>query len=134
MKFTTMKQAAQFRITENEDNYWIEDYWKAAIEIFTMDCAETINFFQKDCTDEEFYWLSEIFEEIAEKIQSKELISTWRSRLAAVRPENYCQQNFQSKEMRQYVDYSEYVRSIEQEINYAEGRIVEQFSTKDVSK
>ena len=24
MKFTTMKQAAQFRITENEDDYWIE--------------------------------------------------------------------------------------------------------------
>lgn len=52
MKFTTMKQAAQFRITENEDDYWIEDYWKAAIEIFTKDCAKTIKFFQKDCTYE----------------------------------------------------------------------------------
>ena len=82
MKFTTMKQAAQFRITEKEDNYWIEDYWKAAI-------------------------------------------STWRSRLASVSSENYCQQNFTSKEMRQYVDYSEYVRSIKQEIDYAEGRIGE---------
>ena len=114
MKFTTMKQAAQFRITEKEDNYWIEDYWKAAIEIFTKDCAKTMKFFQNDCTDEEFYWLSEIFEEIAEKTQSKELISTWRSRLASV-----------SSEMRQYVDYSEYVRSIKQEIDYAEGRIGE---------
>ena len=112
MKFTTMKQAAQFRITENEDDYWIEDYWKAAIEIFTKDCAKTIKFFQKDCTYEEFYWVSEIFEEIAEK------------RLAVVRPESYCKQNFHSKEM-QHVDYSEYVRSIEQEINYAEGRIIE---------
>ena len=70
MKFTTMKQAAQFRITENEDDYWIEDYWKAAIEIFTKDCAKTMKFFQNDCTDEEFYWLSEIFEEIAEKTKS----------------------------------------------------------------
>ena len=112
MKFTTMKQAAQFRITENEDDYWIEDYWKAAIEIFTKDCAKTIKFFQKDCTYEEFYWVSEIFEEIAEKTQSKELISTWRSRLTVVRPESYCKQNFHSKEM-QHVDYSEYVRSIE---------------------
>ena len=125
MKFTTMKQAAQFRITEKEDHYWIEDDWKAAIEIFTKDCAKTMKFFQNDCTDEEFYWLSEIFEEIAEKTQSKELISTWRSRLASVSSENYCQQNFTSKEMRQYVDYSEYVRSIKQEIDYAEGRIGE---------
>lgn len=73
MKFTTMKQAAQFRITENEDDYWIEDYWKAAIEIFTKDCAKTIKFFQKDCTYEEFYWVSEIFEEIAEKHKVKSL-------------------------------------------------------------
>ncbi len=125
MKFTTMKQAAQFRITENEDNYWIEDYWREAVEIFTKDCAKTINFFLHDCTDEEFYWLSEIFEEIAEKTQSKQLISAWRSRLDAVKPENYCQKNFKSKDMQRYVDYSEYARRIEQEINYAEERIAE---------
>ena len=106
------------------ENIYEADSAEAAIEIFTKDCAKTIKFFQKDCTYEEFYWVSEIFEEIAEKTQSKELISTWRSRLAVVRPESYCKQNFHSKEM-QHVDYSEYVRSIEQEINYAEGRIIE---------
>ena len=42
MKFTTMKQAAQFRITENEDDYWIEDYWKAAIEIFNNNNIDLI--------------------------------------------------------------------------------------------
>ena len=86
---------------------------------------KSIDFFLHDCTDEEFYWLSEAFEEIADKAQSKNLISTWRSRLAAVTSENYCRENFISKEMRQHVDYTEYVRSIEQEINYAEGKIGE---------
>lgn len=89
-----MKQAAQFRINENDIDYWIEDYWKAAIKIFTSNVNETIMFFRQECTDEEFYWLSEIFEEIAEKTQSSELIQVWRTRLSAVSPEKYNQTNF----------------------------------------
>ena len=110
---------------ETQDNwdYGIEQCWKKYIDILSADIEKSIDFFLHDCTDEEFYWLSEAFEEIADKTQSKNLISTWRSRLAAVTSENYCQENFISKEMRQQVDYPEYVRSIEQEINYAERKI-----------
>ena len=112
---------------ETQDNwdYGIEQCWKKYVKIFSANIDKSVEFFLHDCTDEEFYWISEGFEEIAEKTQSKELISAWRSRLAAVSPKNYCQKNFKSKNMRQYVDYAEYVRSIEQDIDYAEGRIVE---------
>ena len=44
MKFDTLKEAAHFRVVENEDNYWIEDYWKVTIELFTKDVATTIKF------------------------------------------------------------------------------------------
>ena len=125
IKFNTLKEAAHFRIIENEDNYGIEDYWKAAIKIFTDDVVATIMFLQNDCDDEELYVLSELFEEIVEQTQSKELVSVLRSRLTKVIPENYQQQNFKSEYMRKWVDYNEYVRSIEEEINYAEGRIRE---------
>lgn len=112
---------------ETQDNwdYGIEQCWKKYIDILSANIEKSIYFFLHDCTDEEFYWLSEVFEEIADKTQSKKLVSAWRSRLAAVTPENYCQENFISKELRQHVDYPEYVRSIEQEIEYAEGRIDE---------
>ena len=112
---------------ETQDNwdYGIEQCWKKYVEILSADIDKSIEFFLHDCTDEEFYWLSEIFEEIAEKTQSKQLIFAWRSRLAAVSPENYCQKNFKSKDMRQYIDYSEYVRRIKQEVDYAEERIAE---------
>ena len=123
MKFNTLKEAAQFRIRENEDDYWIKDYWKAAIEIFTKNCNETIKFFQNECTDEEFYWLSEIFEKIAEITQSKELVSALHSRLLKVTPENYNQQAFASEHMKKMVDYNEYVREISEEIEFAEGKI-----------
>lgn len=125
IKFNTLKEAAQFRIFESENNYWIEEYWKAAIELFTKDITSTIMFLQNDCDDEELYFLSEIFEEIIEKTQSKEIISTLRSRLAEVTSENYNQQNFKSEYMRKYVDYNKYVKGIQEEINYAEGRIID---------
>lgn len=45
MKFHTLKEAARFRISESENNYWIEDYWKAAIETAVRNMDETIRFF-----------------------------------------------------------------------------------------
>ena len=125
IKFDTLKEAAHFRVVESEENYWVEDYWKATIKLFTTDVNATIMFLQNDCDDEELYFLSEIFEEIVEQTQSKELVSVLRSRLAKVTSENYDQQSFQSEHMRKWVDYNEYVKSIEEEINYAEGRIDE---------
>ena len=125
MKFNTLREVVQFRIVESEDNYWVEDYWKAAIEMYVKDLSATIMFFQNDCDDEELYFLSEIFEEIVEQTQSKELVSVLRSRLAKVTPENYDQQGLKSEHMRKWVDYNEYVRSVEDEINYAENRIDE---------
>ena len=123
IKFDTLKEDTHFRVVESEDNYWVEDYWKATTELSTKDVAATIMFLQNDCDDEELYFLSEIFEEIVEQTQSKELVSVLHSRLAKVTPENYNQQNFKSEHMRKWVDYNEYVKSIEEEINYAEGRI-----------
>lgn len=123
LKFNTLKDAARFRISENEDNYWIEDYWEAAVETAVRNIDTTIEFFSTECSDEEFFWLSEIFEEIAEKMQSTELIQVFRDRLAKVTPESYDQQAFESEHMRKWVDYPEYVRSVGNEIDYAEGRI-----------
>jgi len=31
MKFDTMKQAVQFRITEDDNTYWESEYWDAAV-------------------------------------------------------------------------------------------------------
>ena len=123
MKFNTLKEAVQFRINESEENYWIEDYWKAAVKMFSKNVSDTISFIQNDCDYEEFYWLSEIFEEIAEQTQSKELIAALRTRLAAVVPENYRQQEFKTEHMRKWVDYAEYVQSVNQEIDFAESKI-----------
>ncbi len=117
----------RIRICEETDDNWdygIEQCWKKFIDILTVDIDRSIHYFLHECTDEEFYWLSETFEEIAEKTQSKELIQVLRNRLAKVTPEAYCQQNFKAEHMQKWVNYAEYVRCINSDIDYAEDRII----------
>jgi len=52
------------RMYESEDKYWIEDLWKEEIAIFTKDTSRTMLFIQQ-CTDDEIYWMSEIFDDLA---------------------------------------------------------------------
>ena len=118
----------RIRICEETGDNWdygIEQCWKKYIDVIAADIDKSIEYFLHECSEEEFYWLSEAFEEIAEKMQSKELISAWRSRLASVNPNNYNQQTFKAAFMRKYIDFNEYVKDIAMEIDYAEGRIDE---------
>ena len=107
------------------DDFGIEKCWKEMTNILSEDVSATSHFFENECSDEEFYWLGSIFEDIAEKTQSKKLIQVLRNRLARVTPETYCQQNFKTEHMQKLIDYAEYVRSIGMEIDYAEGKIDE---------
>lgn len=114
---------ARYVTLDPNDDFGIEKCWNEMTDILSADISATISFFDRDCTDEEFYWLGSIFEDIAEKTQSKEFIQTLRNRLARVKPENYCQQNFTTELMKKWIDYTEYVRSGNMEIEYAEKRI-----------
>ena len=107
------------------DDFGMKKCWKEMTLILSDDISATIHFFETICTDEELYWLGSVFEDVAEKTQSKELIQVLRNRLAKVTPETYCQQNFKTEHMQKWVDYTEYVRSINMNIDYAEGKIDE---------
>ena len=118
----------RIRICEETDDNWdygIEECRKKFVEIITVDIDKSIDYFLHECTDEELYWLSETFEEIAEKTQFKGFISAWRTRLAAITPENYNQQNFKTEHIRKWVDYKEFVRGTNLDIDFAEGKIDE---------
>ena len=118
----------RIRICEETDDNWdygIEQCWKKFVDIFTADVDKSIHYFLYECTDEEFYWISETFEEIAEKTQCKDFISAWRTRLAAITPENYNQHNFKTEHIRKWVDFEEFVRGTNLNIDYAEGKIDE---------
>ena len=127
---TTIAEILKERIRiadETQDNwdYGIEQCWKKEIDILTNDIEESVSYFLNDCSDEDFFWIAEIFEEVIEKTQSKKMLQCFRTRLSFVNPEKYNQDTFVSKHMRKWVDYAEYVRSVSMDIEYAEGRIEE---------
>ena len=105
------------------DDFGIEKCWDEMIEILSCDVSETISYFNNDCTDEDFYLLSNLFEDIVEKTQCAELIKVFKNRLAKVEPETYSQENFESAFMRKHATYDDYVRTITMEIGYGEARL-----------
>ena len=111
---------------ETHDNwdYGIEQCWEKYVDILSKNISQTTEYVLTECSDEEFFWISEAFEELIERTQSTELIKAFRKRLARVLPETYTQKEFKSKHMQKWVDYAEYIRDVNQEIEYAEAKIV----------
>ena len=70
------------------DDFGMEKCWEEMTAILSEDIIATLHYFENECTDEEFYWLGAVFEDVAEKAQSKELIQVLRNRLAKVTPKH----------------------------------------------
>ena len=59
--------------------FGIEQCWKQEIEILSEDISATITFLKNDCTADEFSWISEIIDDLAERTQSRELVDMYKS-------------------------------------------------------
>ncbi|MEI2393428.1 hypothetical protein V8V55_26920, partial [Priestia megaterium] len=55
----------------------IQKSWNEIIEILSENEENTIRYLE-NCSKEDLYWISEVFEDVAEIIQSKELIKRLR--------------------------------------------------------
>ena len=117
------KVIAHYISLDDNDDFATQKCWDKMTDMLSEDVSATISFFKSDCTIEELYWISSIFEDIAAKTQSKELISIWRARLSTISATDYKQNEFKSELMRTSVKYPEYIRSIEQEIDFAEAKV-----------
>ncbi len=114
---------AQYISLDANDDFATEKCWKEMTVILSENVIDTISFFESECTIEEFYWLSSIFEDIIVKTQSTDLISIWRFKLSDISSEKFEQEEFKSELMQTSVTYADYVKSIKQEIDFAEGKI-----------
>ncbi len=72
--------------TDDEWDYGVEQCKNKLIALFTENIDESIKFLDNDCTADQFSWLSEVFDEIAEKTQSHAFIDALK-RLAVKYPE-----------------------------------------------
>ena len=58
-----------------DECYWqLDEYNEEFSSAMSNNLSETLNFIKNDCTADDFSWLSEIFDEIAEKTKSREFI------------------------------------------------------------
>ena len=94
-----IKDRIQAIIEERESieewNYGIEQCHKKLIDLFIEDIDKSIEFLDNDCTANQFSWLSEVFDEIAEATQSHSFIDALK-RLAVKYPEETKEYNILS--------------------------------------
>ena len=70
------------RITTECSDEWsfgIEKCWNEEIEILGEDVDATISLLQNECTAEEFSWISEIIDNLAERTRSRELVQAYKN-------------------------------------------------------
>ena len=63
----------------DEWSFVIEKCWNEEIEILGEDVDATISFLQNECTAEEFSWISEIIDNLAERTRSRELVQAYKN-------------------------------------------------------
>lgn len=67
-----IRKALSKRIaTDDEWAYGVDQCCKEEIDILSRNIEDTIAFLESDCTADEFSWLSEVFDGVAEKTQSR---------------------------------------------------------------
>ncbi len=60
-----------------EDSFGIEKRWNKIVEYLTRNMEDTIKYL-KECSKEYLYYISEVFEDISEEVQSREFMSCLR--------------------------------------------------------
>lgn len=73
-------------------------YWDPLIELLSKNEVDTIKFLG-ECSDEQIYWISEVFEDISDKFQSKGFVDFLKE-LQKAHPNVDIKQDIQSAEYR----------------------------------
>lgn len=82
--FALFHQVIHERMTNPNANYYEIPWWEAEIKQFTANIQESIRFIENECTDEELYWLSEVFEDIVDRTRSVEFVHCLQMRVQHV--------------------------------------------------
>ncbi len=65
--------------THDEYDYGVEMCWKEEIEIMSEDVPSTVTYLKNDCTPKEFFWISEIIDDLAVKTRSREIVEAYKN-------------------------------------------------------
>lgn len=85
----TLKQALHTRIHAHPDTYYYVTLWEEMVAAFCSDLPAALHFIEFDCTDEELYYLGEVFDDIMEQTRSREFLDCLRRRVLSVADPEY---------------------------------------------
>ena len=63
---------------QDEWDYGIEKCWKEETDILSEDIPSAIEFLRNECTADEYSWISEIIDDIAEKTNCREFVECYK--------------------------------------------------------
>ena len=105
------------------DDFVLQKCWNQEISLMSDNMEETINFILTECSIEEFFWLGEVFEDVANKTQSQAFVKCLRKKLATITEADYNSQLFTDDFKQLGISYVEYVRQLTDDIAYADGQL-----------
>lgn len=103
-----------------EFDYEHEKCWEREVQLATEDMPGTLDFIKNECTDEEFFYLAGVFDDIARESQNWEFIDTIKKRTEAVTAESYAKNSFKTDLLKKITSVDEYKESIKIDIDFAE--------------
>lgn len=83
MNIEELREVIKERIRIHEEcndewDYGIEKCWKQIVELLSEDIPSSIFFLENECTADEFSWISEVIDDIAEKTQNNEIVMSYK--------------------------------------------------------
>ena len=73
------------RCTEPGAYYYPDPWWEKEVDAIVGDLDTAMAFIQNECSDEELYWLAEVFDDVMEKTGSLAFLNCIRQRVQMVK-------------------------------------------------
>lgn len=73
--------AQRINVEEISHGEWtegIDECLKKEIELLAEDVDSTIEFLKNDCTATEYYWISEVFEDVVDAVPNRDLVQCYK--------------------------------------------------------
>lgn len=83
-KFLKLHTVINERRTEPGAYYFPDPWWKKEVDAIVDDLDTAIEFIKNECSDEELYWLAEVFDDIMDKTRSIAFLDCLQQRVQTV--------------------------------------------------
>gem|GEM_PF-1888138 len=105
------------------DNFGLQECWSQEVSLMSYNMEGTVNFIVTECSIEDFFWLGEVFEDVAKETKSQAFVECLYKKLATITEAEYNSQVFSINFRQLDISYTEYIKQLTDDITYADGQL-----------